>query len=606
MAPPNRATSPTGMLWAHQLKREHGILLEKMKKLEGEITKVETTAKSAKNATASYDIGAIANQVKALTEDGGSKAIEQMRKEVMERLENIDAEMEAITLKVAAIDQDSAKVEEERKRAFNNEKALLKRVKEVEEHLNEYEKNLNRIGDQVNERQMDVIRAQLADLLDQVKEEGAERETFRDSLLVLEQVTQELKEDNQKLAKEIKEMGKKPAPVAPMMPPAMTAPKLGSTSNALPMAQGKQKASAEKMPPSGAQQSRKRNSGTACRACRKSHLRCTHGNNDVDAEEQGEEEEEIAMPASEPAPNRPAVTDNKSKPPQPQPKTARTAKAIKQEALEAQDRQPKSRAPAARGLQREIQQLKAASQLVKKEPSTQRAAQNQVVASGRGWVTFERTPSDDQVAPAASSPQDIAAGFTAAERVKRGRGRPKKATQDQPPPPPPVPAPKRGRGRPPKNPSQTTTQAAQTQANTPKRGRGRPRKEVSQLLNVIETPRRGPGRPRKNVAPAQPAPPAREVKQEYIERQQPLREIKPAQTTEAPAAKAAPIKKEPGREKKSSALEALQQKRGLARSSSGLSSAPSSPKKRKAAEQPAMQPRPKRRTIEQDDDEEED
>ncbi|KAF2159306.1 hypothetical protein M409DRAFT_30183 [Zasmidium cellare ATCC 36951] len=606
---PNRPTSPTGMLWAHQLKREHGFLLDRMKKLESEITKVESTAKSAKDATASHDIAAIASKVKALSEDGGSKATEQLREEVMERLENIAAEMEAITLKVAAIDEDSESVEEERRRAFSNEKALLKRVKEVEEHLNQYEKNLNRIGDQVNEQQMDVIRAQLADLLDQVKGEGAERGAFKDSLQVLEQVTRELKKDNEKLVKEIKALRKRPvAPTVAVQPTAMVASAPKSAYNALPVIDRDEQATTNRMPPPppAIQKGVKRVFGTACSACRKSHLRCTHGSNAAGAVEEDAEEEDIP---EAPAPRRTGAANTKSNPAPTRKENTRTAKAIKQEAAEAQGLQATTKAPAARGLQREIQDLRSASQFIKKEADTQRPVQKQVIASGRGWVV-ERTPSDGQNAEPAQTSQDSTKGLTAAERVKRGRGRPRKNPQE--PPPQASAAPKRGRGRPPKNPSQISTQVTQTsQTDTPKRGRGRPRKDATQLLKLVETPKRerGRGRPRKDAAQTPAAvrssPPPRQIKQEFVEsRQQPLRDVTAAQTTERPM----PVKKEPGREKKQSALEALREKLaagrsgGMGSSSSVLSSAQPSPPKRKAVEPPAQQRRPKRRTMEQDVD----
>lgn len=44
---------PSGMLWAPQLEPEHGFLLNSMRKPITEISKVETTAKSAKHTSAS-------------------------------------------------------------------------------------------------------------------------------------------------------------------------------------------------------------------------------------------------------------------------------------------------------------------------------------------------------------------------------------------------------------------------------------------------------------------------------------------------------------------------------------------------------------------------
>lgn len=629
---PGGATSPTGMLWAYQLKREHGFLLDRMKRLESEITKVESTAKSAKNAFLSQDVAAIASQVQVLTQDGGSKATEKMRKEVMERLENVEAEMVAITSKVAELDQNSAKDEQERKRVFNNEKDLLKRIKEVERHLMEYEQNLNRIGDQLNEHQMDVIRDQLVNLLDQVKEDGGDRESFRESLQVLEEVTRELKQDNDKLAREIKALGKRPViPTMSMPPPPMPAPSSASTPKALPMTEIKQSVVTKRMPPPvETQRNGKRLSGTACSTCRKTHKRCIHLDNGTDTDEEDEEEESVSRA---PPPKYAPVPAAKTKPKQAQKKLAQTARAIKQEALDTQA--SRFKAPAARGLQREIQELKAASQFIIKESVSQLAAQKPAIASGRGWVNVERTPSDNKNAMAEQTSQDSGMGLTAAERLKRGRGRPKKILQDRPPP---VSAPTRARGRLTKNASQLSTQV--TQAETPKRGPGRPRtrRGVTQSAkNLVETPRHSRGRPKKDAplvaknvvntpkhARGRPrkdglqtpatteAAAGLQIKQEYVEsRLQPLREVQAAQTTEVltSGAKAAPTKKEPGTGKKQLALGALKNNTAAPPvversefSASPLSSGPPTPPKRKAAEQPTQQPQLKRRTVVEDDD----
>lgn len=375
------------------------------------------------------------------------------------------------------------------------------------------------------------------------------------------------------------------------------------------MTEVKQSVITKKMPPPPANHSDgKRLSGTACSACRKSHIRCTHGVGGTESDEEDKEQSVVTAPAPKPAPV--AVPNNK--PLQAQKKDTRTASAIKQEALDTQASRVETQAPAARGLQREIRDLKAASQFIKQEPLSQLAAQKPAIASGRGWVNVERTPSDQKRAMDGGS-EDNDMVLTAAERVKRGRRRPAKTLQDQPPP---VTALKRGRGRPRKNSSQLITQA--TQVETPKRGRGRPRKDGTQSAKgLVNAPKRGRGRPRKNgfQTPAKmPAASGLQIKQEYFEaRQQPLREVKAAQTTEvsSPPAAPAPVKKEAGREKKQSALEALQNKRVVsppwverfsASPLSDLSCGPPTPPKRKAVEQPMQQPGLKRRTIEQDDD----
>lgn len=595
--PPNSDPSPREMLWAHQLKREHGFLLDRMKKLEAEIAKIGETAKSTQKSSSSQDIAAIARKVKTLAEDEGSKASDELRKEVMGRLENVDADLEAITVKLATIDQQSAKIEEERKKTFSDEKALLKRVKEVEEHLGRYEKNLRDRGDQVNQAQMDVIRNQLTSFINQVSEGDVERSTLKEDVQHLDEVTKALRQRNEELANEVTALSKRPAALPQHIPPlAPRLPAYKTASTALPVPGVDKDGTSETARPSPTTQKTANGARkNACSKCRKARKRCEHNI----ATEGGDEEEDTgrlaqnkSVAASSKKNAAPATTMNP--PPrttQSRSKATRTAAEIKKEGMEAPEVETEKKVPAT---SRMLKSLKPTKEAIEAETNTQRAAEKPILKSGRGCFYVARTPSAAQNVPAAQISQDSAQGTAVAERITRGRGRPRKVSPSQQAPP--VVA-KRGRGRPRKDPSQASQAAS---VDTPKRGRGRSRKHGTQ------------------TAVKKPAAPARRrlIKQEPEQsRTQPMRGAKALQTIEKPTpkkrVKAAPIKKEPGLEKKVSALEALRSKRqgGLTTvpSSSPMSSPPPAPqqdkRKRKAVES-AAQPAPKRRTIDQGDDEE--
>ncbi|SMY30208.1 unnamed protein product [Zymoseptoria tritici ST99CH_1A5] len=51
-------TSPASLLWAHQLKREHGYLLERMQKLEAEIARVDSRNKAIEKNASKDDLAA--------------------------------------------------------------------------------------------------------------------------------------------------------------------------------------------------------------------------------------------------------------------------------------------------------------------------------------------------------------------------------------------------------------------------------------------------------------------------------------------------------------------------------------------------------------------
>ncbi|KAK5133262.1 hypothetical protein LTR08_007996 [Meristemomyces frigidus] len=222
-----RPSSPTSLLWAHQLKREHGFLLGRMQQLESSnqqqddrLKNTETVAKT----TASNDISALAEQVKALDGDAINRRVAEVEKEVMSKLEDVQTESEAIVMKLASLEKDEALVEEERRKAFNKEKALLKRVCEVEGSLEEYQQSLDRVGRRVDEASIGTIKTQLEGLAKQVGREGSEMKRLEESIEVLEAANGELKGANERLAAEVAKLAARPhsAPAAQTMSKATT------------------------------------------------------------------------------------------------------------------------------------------------------------------------------------------------------------------------------------------------------------------------------------------------------------------------------------------------------------------------------------------------
>lgn len=227
MAP--RPSSPTSLLWAHQLKREHGFLLGRMQQLEStnqrqeeRIKEVGATAKSS----ADHDISALAEQVKALDERGINDRLARVEKDVMNKLDDVQAESEAILMKVAALEKDEARVDEERRKAFNKEKMLLKRVAEVEANLKTYQESLERVGRRVDDVSISTIRAQLEGLTKQVRKEGEGMKRLEESITVLEAADAELAKANERLAAQVEELA---AVRAESALAAQSAPKTAAT-----------------------------------------------------------------------------------------------------------------------------------------------------------------------------------------------------------------------------------------------------------------------------------------------------------------------------------------------------------------------------------------
>lgn len=202
-----RPSSPTSLLWAHQLKREHGYLLKRVQKLESENEKHDDRIKSAENAarsSTSGDIESLAQQVKAMEDSGVTQRVTDMEANVTRKLDDVEAESEAMTMQIAALQKDDAVTKAEREKALTKEKALLRRISDVEQGLKKYEQTLDRIGRQVNDDRLQQIKDQLENLAKQVKKEGSQMKLLEESVKVLEDANRELQKANEKLEADLK------------------------------------------------------------------------------------------------------------------------------------------------------------------------------------------------------------------------------------------------------------------------------------------------------------------------------------------------------------------------------------------------------------------
>ena len=137
--------TPESMLWAHQLKREHGHLLKRIDQLESGSSKNEDRLKAVENAAKSNsggDAASLANlakQIQAIDSGGIHERIGGVEKDVNRKLDDVEAQNEAMTMQIASLEQDKQKAESERKATLTKDKALLKRIGEVEAGLKQSE-----------------------------------------------------------------------------------------------------------------------------------------------------------------------------------------------------------------------------------------------------------------------------------------------------------------------------------------------------------------------------------------------------------------------------------------------------------------------------------
>ncbi|KAK5172288.1 uncharacterized protein LTR77_003926 [Saxophila tyrrhenica] len=197
MAPP-RPSSPTSLLWAHQLKRENGHLLKRMQDLENShqthadrIKSAETAAKSI----ASGEITSLTQQVKTLQDkdSGLEKRVDAMEQTFTNKIDNVEADSEALTIQLASIQRADRVADVEREQTLQKDKALLRRIAEVEEGLRKYEKGLEAVGRKVNHEQVSLIKEQLVGLTKRVESEGSGMRLLEESLGKMQRVVGDLR-----------------------------------------------------------------------------------------------------------------------------------------------------------------------------------------------------------------------------------------------------------------------------------------------------------------------------------------------------------------------------------------------------------------------------
>ncbi|EME44282.1 hypothetical protein DOTSEDRAFT_34763 [Dothistroma septosporum NZE10] len=205
-----RPSSPTSLVWAHQLKREHAFLVQKMDTLENGIKAVE---RNAKNNDSNHNIAKIAGQVQALISGGDTQWV---RNEVMKNIESLQDKLESVISQVAELTRQNEQSVDVKKKQSEAEEKVLKRVKDVEEGLAESRNLLREMGKSFNEEKMDVITANLQEITEKVRNGRTTTEKIGESLKVLEEVARVLREDNDKVAVDVRELRERKTIVVPM------------------------------------------------------------------------------------------------------------------------------------------------------------------------------------------------------------------------------------------------------------------------------------------------------------------------------------------------------------------------------------------------------
>lgn len=148
-----RPTSPTSLLWAHQLKREHGHLLNRMKDLEksheayeSRIKATEVIADGMKNRAS--EIKEMVTRISAIEEDDKDvkewvkKLDEERRVRMREDVERV----KSLQQKLAALERQWQKSQLEAQKISSDHSMAITRIEELEHEIQRQGKSADKLS----------------------------------------------------------------------------------------------------------------------------------------------------------------------------------------------------------------------------------------------------------------------------------------------------------------------------------------------------------------------------------------------------------------------------------------------------------------------------
>lgn len=131
-----RPTSPTSLLWAHQLKREHGLLTDRQRTLETLVSRIEEQASSAVRS-ALEDRKALEAKIEELyrADAKTQKSILDLQSHESATLDELKEQVGVIRGSVDGLESARVTAESDKRRAMEGQVAVLRRIGDIEARL---------------------------------------------------------------------------------------------------------------------------------------------------------------------------------------------------------------------------------------------------------------------------------------------------------------------------------------------------------------------------------------------------------------------------------------------------------------------------------------
>lgn len=204
---PDRPSSPTSLLWAHQIRREHQYLLSRMKKLESASEIHSDRIKSAETAAKAFATGEVASltaKISALETSGKTQQqhVIKLEKDLNERLDDTQAETEALALQVASLVDRDAEAKEETK-------LVLQGIEEAKAGLKKYENSLKALDKIVVPREIRRVEERLEMLSREIGGQAGDLKVCREDVQRLGEVNEVLRKGCETLEGQVRRVAER-------------------------------------------------------------------------------------------------------------------------------------------------------------------------------------------------------------------------------------------------------------------------------------------------------------------------------------------------------------------------------------------------------------
>lgn len=196
-----RPSSPTSLLWAHQLKREHTHLLERVRGLEATRDTYDARLKAAEgsNQAVRHSVADTA-QLKAriaAVEEGDEDVRDLIEKLDAERrvwMSDVDGKLQALERRLTPLEEEGDCIDEERAKDASRHEAILDRLEAIEAAQEKNSRAAEKLGRKDDPSDTRVLNRRLELLETRSNENGAMTKAVSDRITTLEKANHELHE----------------------------------------------------------------------------------------------------------------------------------------------------------------------------------------------------------------------------------------------------------------------------------------------------------------------------------------------------------------------------------------------------------------------------